>query len=249
MRLNGKVAIITGASKGLGLDIAKLFAKNGSEVVITDVNDRDGLLETNKIQGQGNKAAYFHLDVTSEADWFHLVPKVIKEYGKIDILVNNAGVYHRGSLDATEISDWDRVFSVNAKGVFIGTRAVLPEMKKQMKGAIVSISSIAGIIGSKQSVAYNSAKGAIRLFTKSVAVQYADQGIRANTIHPGPMETGMLNELFNTKEESEARRKGIPLGRFATVRDVSNGVLFLSSDEASLITGSELVIDGGWTAQ
>ena len=249
MRLNGKVAIITGASKGLGLDVAKLFAKNGSKVVITDVNDYDGLLETNKIQNQGDKASYFHLDVTSETDWSHLVSKVIKEFGKIDILVNNAGVYHRGNLDSTEISDWDRVFSVNAKGVFIGTRAVLPEMKKQLKGSIVSISSIAGIIGSKQSVAYNSAKGAIRLFTKSVAVQYADQGIRANTIHPGPMETGMLNELFNTKEESEARRKGIPLGRFATVRDVSNGVLFLSSDEASLITGSELVIDGGWTAQ
>ena len=249
MRLNGKVAIITGASKGLGLDVAKLFAKNGSKVVITDVNDYDGLLETNKIQNQGDKASYFHLDVTSETDWSHLVSKVIKEFGKIDILVNNAGVYHRGNLEATEISDWDRVFSVNAKGVFIGTRAVLPEMKKQLKGSIVSISSIAGIIGSKQSVAYNSAKGAIRLFTKSVAVQYADQGIRANTIHPGPMETDMLNELFNTKEESEDRRTGIPLGRFATVRDVSNGVLFLSSDEASLITGSELVIDGGWTAQ
>jgi len=249
MRLNGKVAIITGASKGLGLDIAKLFAKNGSKVIITDVNDCDGLLETNKIQSQGDKASYFHLDVTSEADWSHLVSKVIKKHGKIDILVNNAGVYHRGNLEATEISDWDRVFSVNAKGVFIGTRAVLPEMKKQLKGSIISISSIAGIIGSKQSVAYNSAKGAIRLFTKSVAVQYADQGIRANTIHPGPMETDMLNELFNTKEESEDRRIGIPLGRFATVRDVSNGVLFLSSDEASLITGSELVIDGGWTAQ
>jgi len=249
MRLNGKVAIITGASKGLGLDIAKLFAKNGSKVIITDVNDCDGLLETNKIQSQGDKAYYFHLDVTSEADWSRLVSKVIKKHGKIDILVNNAGVYHRGNLEATEISDWDRVFSVNAKGVFIGTRAVLPEMKKQLKGSIVSISSIAGIIGSKQSVAYNSAKGAIRLFTKSVAVQYADQGIRANTIHPGPMETDMLNELFNTKEESEDRRTGIPLGRFATVRDVSNGVLFLSSDEASLITGSELVIDGGWTAQ
>tara|TARA_B100001146_G_C16185593_1_gene436670 strand:+ start:829 stop:1578 length:750 start_codon:yes stop_codon:yes gene_type:complete len=249
MRLNGKVAIITGASKGLGLDIAKLFAKNGSKVIITDVNDCDGLLETNKIQSQGDKASYFHLDVTSEADWSRLVSKVIKKHGKIDILVNNAGVYHRGNLEATEISDWDRVFSVNAKGVFIGTRAVLPEMKKQLKGSIVSISSIAGIIGSKQSVAYNSAKGAIRLFTKSVAVQYADQGIRANTIHPGPMETDMLNELFNTKEESEDRRTGIPLGRFATVRDVSNGVLFLSSDEASLITGSELVIDGGWTAQ
>ena len=122
-------------------------------------------------------------------------------------------------------------------------------MKKQGKGSIVSISSIAGIIGSKQSVAYNSAKGAIRIFTKSVAVQYADFGIRANTIHPGPMETEMLNELFTTKEEAEGRRKGIPLGRFASVRDVSNGVLFLSSDEASLVTGSELVIDGGWTAQ
>ena len=152
-------------------------------------------------------------------------------------------------METTEIEDWDRVFRVNSKGVFVGTKAVLPQMKKQGNGSIVSISSIAGIIGSKQSVAYNSAKGAIRLFTKSVAIQYAAQGIRANTIHPGPMATQMLDELFITKEESEERRKGVPLGRFATVRDVSYGALFLSSDEASLITGSELVIDGGWTAQ
>ena len=249
MRLNGKVSIITGASRGLGLDIARLFATNGSKVVITDINDSDGLLEVKKIQSQGSQAFYSHLDVTSGPDWTRLVAEVIKKYGRIDILINNAGVYHRGNLETTKISDWNRVFSVNGKGVFIGTKAVLPQMKKQGKGSIVSISSIAGIIGSKQSVAYNSAKGAIRIFTKSVAVQYADFGIRANTIHPGPMETEMLNELFTTKEEAEGRRKGIPLGRFASVRDVSNGVLFLSSDEASLVTGSELVIDGGWTAQ
>ena len=148
------------------------------------------------------------MEVTSASDWSNLVSKVIKEYGRIDILVNNAGVYHRGNLETTEIEDWDRVFRVNSKGVFVGTKAVLPQMKKQGNGSIVSISSIAGIIGSKQSVAYNSAKGAIRLFTKSVAIQYAAQGIRANTIHPGPMATQMLDELFITKEESEERRKG-----------------------------------------
>lgn len=249
MRLNEKVSIITGASSGLGLDIAKLFALNGSTVIITDINDVDGLVETKKILNQGKQAFYFHLDVTSELDWSCLVSKVISEYQKIDILVNNAGVYHRGNLDTTKISDWDRVFNVNAKGVFIGTKTVLPVMKKQKKGSIISISSIAGLIGSKQSVAYNSAKGAIRIFTKSVAIQYAEQGIRANTIHPGPIKTDMLNELFISKKESDARRNGIPLGRFAKVRDVSQGVLFLASDEASFITGSELVIDGGWTAQ
>ena len=249
MRLDGKVSIITGAAKGLGLDIARLYAANGSKVIVTDINDHDGLLESEKIQSKGNEAFYFHLDVTSASDWSNLVSKVIKEYGRIDILVNNAGVYHRGNLETTEIEDWDRVFRVNSKGVFVGTKAVLPQMKKQGNGSIVSISSIAGIIGSKQSVAYNSAKGAIRLFTKSVAIQYAAQGIRANTIHPGPMATQMLDELFITKEEFEERRKGVPLGRFATVRDISYGALFLSSDEASLITGSELVIDGGWTAQ
>jgi len=249
MRLNEKVSIITGASSGLGLDIAKLFALNGSTVIITDINDVDGLVETKKILNQGKQAFYFHLDVTSELDWSCLVSKVISEYQKIDILVNNAGVYHRGNLDTTKISDWDTVFNVNAKGVFIGTKTVLPVMKKQKKGSIISISSIAGLIGSKQSVAYNSAKGAIRIFTKSVAIQYAEQGIRANTIHPGPIKTDMLNELFISKKESDARRNGIPLGRFAKVRDVSQGVLFLASDEASFITGSELVIDGGWTAQ
>ena len=226
MRLNEKVSIITGASSGLGLDIAKLFALNGSTVIITDINDVDGLVETKKILNQGKQAFYFHLDVTSELDWACLVSKVISEYQKIDILVNNAGVYHRGNLDTTKISDWDTVFNVNAKGVFIGTKTVLPVMKKQKKGSIISISSIAGLIGSKQSVAYNSAKGAIRIFTKSVAIQYAEQGIRANTIHPGPIKTDMLNELFISKKESDARRNGIPLGRFAKVRDVSQGVLF-----------------------
>ena len=167
MRLNGKVSIITGASRGLGLDIARLFATNGSKVVITDINDSDGLLEVKKIQSQGSQAFYSHLDVTSGPDWTRLVTEVIKKYGRIDILINNAGVYHRGNLETTKISDWDRVFSVNGKGVFIGTKAVLPQMKKQGKGSIVSISSIAGIIGSKQSVAYNSAKGAICLLYTS----------------------------------------------------------------------------------
>ena len=249
MRLAGTVSIITGAAKGLGLDIARLYSANGSSVVMADINDHDGSLEASEIQNQGRQAFYVHLDVTSTSDWSNLVNKTLNQYGKIDILVNNAGVYHRGNLATTEVDDWDRVFDVNAKGVFLGSKAVLSQMQKQGKGSIVSISSIAGIIGSKQSVAYNSAKGAIRLFTKSVAVQYAEQGIRANTIHPGPMVTEMLDDLFTTKEESERRREGIPLGRFATVRDVSLGALFLSSDEASLITGSELVIDGGWTAQ
>jgi NAD(P)-dependent dehydrogenase (short-subunit alcohol dehydrogenase family) len=248
MRLQGKVALISGGARGMGAVEARLFVKEGAKVAIADVLQDEGNSLEAEISNAGGDAFFVNLDVTSEDAWSRAIAEVVAKYGRLDILVNNAGIYRRGLVEDTTEQEWDTVLDVNAKGVFLGTKFAIPAMRAGGGGSIVNISSVAGIIGSKQSTAYNASKGAVRLLTKTTAIQYAQEGIRANSVHPGPIGTQMLDQVFPDQEMKENRMSEIPIGRMGTVDDVAYGVLFLASDESSYMTGSELVIDGGFTA-
>jgi len=250
MRLEGKVALISGGARGQGAAEAKLFAQEGAKVVIGDILENEGKQVEAEINESGGECLFVHLDVTSQAHWERAVAAAVSSFGKLDVLVNNAGIWRRGRVEDTTVEDWDTIMDVNAKGVFLGTKQAIPEMRKAGGGSIINISSTAGLVGSSRSSAYTASKGAVRLFTKATAVQYAKEGIRANSIHPGPIETAMIQQVWQgdeqNREEAIART---PLGRMGTPEDIAYGALFLASDESSFMTGSELVIDGGSTAQ
>ena len=250
MRLDGKVALISGGSRGMGAFEAELFVQEGAKVVICDVRDDEGDALTKKIVDRGGEAAFVHLDVTSESDWAAAVSEAVERYGKLDVLVNNAGVSARGSIEETSPDDWDRVMDINAKGVFLGTRSAIPEMRKAGGGSIINISSQLGLVGmGESSPQYQASKGAVRIFSKSAAIQYAHEGIRVNSVHPGPIITPMTEARRSDEVVRQRMISRIPLGRYGESEDVAYGVLYLASDESSFVTGSELVIDGGWTAQ
>ena len=249
MRLQGKVAIITGAARGQGAEEARMFAKEGAKVVLADVTDQEGTAVAAEIAEMGGDASYVHLDVTNEDEWDAAVQSAIASFGKLDILVNNAGIWRRGHVLETSSDQWDDIMDVNAKGVFLGTKAAIPEMRKAGGGSIVNISSTAGLVGSKTSAAYSASKGAVRIFTKSTAVQYAAEGIRANSIHPGPIDTDMGDQVWPDAASKAASVTRTALNRMGTPEDIAYGALYLASDESSFVTGSELVIDGGVTAQ
>ncbi len=250
MRLENKVAFISGGARGMGAAEAKLFAQEGGKVVIGDVLDDDGRQTEAAINELGGECLYVHLDVTSEESWASAIAETVSRFGKLDILVNNAGVVSRVPLEDIEVSEWDRVMDINSKGVFLGTKAAIPEMRKAGGGSIVNISSISGIAGqSYVSAVYNASKGAVRIFTKSTAIQYAPEGIRANSIHPGPIDTPMTAFRQGDPQAVAESIARIPLGRNGQPDDVAYGVLYLASDESSFVTGSELVIDGGFIAQ
>lgn len=197
----------------------------------------------------GGECLFVHLDVTDEDSWVRAVAETVSLFGKLDIVVNNAGVGgDRGRLESTTVEAWDRIMDINAKGVFLGTKAAIPEMRKAGGGSIVNISSVYGLVGSGGSSAYHASKGAVRLLTKSTAIQYASDGIRANSVHPGIIETPMTEAILADPERSQKWANDTPLGRRGVPEDVAYGVLFLASDESSFMTGSELVIDGGFTA-
>ena len=249
-RLDGKVALISGGARGQGAAEALLFANEGAKVVIADILDEDGRKLEAQIAELSGDAAYTHLDVTSAAEWDAAVHTAVDRYGKLDILVNNAGILLRKGLEETSVDEWDKVLDVNAKGVFLGTKAAIPALRAAGGGSIVNISSIAGLIGSRNATAaYQSSKGAVRLLTKSTAVQYARDNIRCNSVHPGIIVTAMTEEMLANPEIERDYYDRIPLGRLGNVDDIANGVLFLASDDASFVTGSELVIDGGLVAQ
>ena len=249
MRLQGKVALITGAARGQGAEEARMFAKEGAKVVLADVTDQEGTAVAAEIAEMGGDALYVHLDVTNEDEWDAAVQSAVASFGKLDILVNNAGIWRRGHVLETSSDQWDDIMDVNAKGVFLGTKAAIPEMRKAGGGSIVNISSTAGLVGSKTSAAYSASKGAVRIFTKSTAVQYAAEGIRANSIHPGPIDTDMGDQVWPDAASKAASVTRTALNRMGTPGDIAYGALYLASDESSFVTGSELVIDGGVTAQ
>jgi len=248
MRLEGKVALISGGARGQGAAEAKLFAREGAKVVFGDIRDQEGQQVEAEIRELGGEATYTHLDVTREADWRSAVDTAVDRYGKLDILVNNAGIaIWKGVEDTTE-EDWDRVMAVNAKGVFLGTKHAIPAMRRAGGGSIVNISSTAGLRGSPGLAAYTATKGAVRLFTKATAIQYAGENIRCNSVHPGGVDTPMVQEAPDDPARREATQR-TPMGRRAAPEEIAYGVLYLASDESSFVTGSELVIDGGRSAQ
>ena len=249
MRLEGKVALITGGARGQGAAEARLFAREGAKVVIADVLDPDGISVAAAINELGGDATYVHLDVASEADWQEAIAAAVSAYGKLDVLVNNAAIWRGGHVLETDGEQWDAVLDINAKGVFLGTKLAIPEMRRAGGGSIVNISSTAGLVGSRTSTAYSASKGAVRLFTKSTAVQYGAEGIRANSIHPGPIDTAMGDQVWPDAGSREETIERTVLKRIGKPEDIANGALFLASDESSFMTGAELVIDGGLTAQ
>ena len=247
-RLDGKVAIISGGAKGQGAEEARLFAQEGAKVIIGDILDREGMQIESEIAEQGGEAKFVHLDVSSEEDWSRTVDVSMREYGRLDILVNNAGILLMKGLEETSGQEWDNIQNINSKGVFLGSKTAIPAMRESGGGSIVNISSIAGLIGSKFT-AYGASKGLVRTLTKSVAVNHGHEGIRCNSVHPGIIETDMVSEMIGSQEGREYQLNRTPLKVIATSRDVALGVLYLASDESRYVTGSELVIDGGITAQ
>ena len=248
-RLDGKVALISGGARGQGAVEAQMFAAEGAKVVIGDILDDAGKQTEAQLRELGYECTYVHLDVTSESDWAAAVQAAVDAYGKLDILLNNAGILIRKNIEDTSADEWDRIFAVNAKGVFLGTKAALPAMRENGGGSIINISSTAGLVGSPNgSASYTATKGAVRLFTKSTAIQHAAEGIRCNSIHPGPIETDMIADTLNDPENLALRMQRLPLGRVGKPSEIAYGAIYLASDESSFVTGSELVIDGGTTA-
>ena len=249
MRLENKVALISGGARGMGAVEAKMFVQEGAKVVIGDVLDEDGKQIEAEINEAGGECVCVHLDETDETAWGDAVAAAVDRFGKLDILVNNAGIARINNVEDTTSDEWDLVMDINAKGVFLGTKAAIPEIRKAGGGSIVNISSIAGLTGGRTS-SYAASKGAVRLLTKSSAIQYAGEGIRCNSVHPGVIETPMTTPMMlNTQEGRDLNASRHPLGRVGQPEDIAYGVLFLASDESSFMTGSELVIDGGLTAQ
>lgn len=250
MRLENKVAFISGGARGMGAAEAKMFAREGAKVVIGDILEEEGKQTEAEINESGGECLFVRLDVTSESEWQNAIAATVARFGKLNVLVNNAGIAAWGVLEDSTAEQWDLIMNVNAKGVFLGTKTAIPEMRKAGGGSIVNISSVSGLVGQSFIVpAYNASKGAVRIFTKTAAIQYAKEGIRVNSVHPGSVATPMNAARRADPQLAEQSLKGIPLGRVAEPEDIAYGVLFLASDEASYVTGSELVIDGGSTAQ
>ena len=249
-RLDGKVAIISGGARGQGATEARMMAKEGAKVVFGDVLDDEGRKVEAEILEAGNEATYVHLDVSREEDWRTVVSATVSRYGRLDILVNNAGILIHKSIEETTEDEWDRIMAVNAKGVFFGTKHAIPAMREAGGGSIINISSTAGLVGSFDgSPSYTATKGAVRLFTKATAIQYAKDNIRCNSVHPGPIDTPMIQHTLTDPARMERRMQRLPLKRVGTTEDIAFGVLYLASDESSYVTGAELVIDGGTTAE
>jgi cyclopentanol dehydrogenase len=246
-RLAGKVALVSGGSRGLGAAVATLFAREGASLVVGDILDEEGRATTARIRDAGGHAEYVHLDVTRDADWRAAVELAETAFGHLDILVNNAAIPLRRALEDTTEEEWDQVMAVNVKGAFLGTRAAVPALRRTGAGSIVNVSSVSGIVAST-GAAYGTSKGAVRLLTKSTALLYAKQGIRCNSVHPGPLDTEVNREAQLDVQKWARRLEQVPMGRIAQPEEAAYGILYLASDEASYVTGAELVIDGGSTA-
>ena len=251
MRLQGKSALISGGARGIGAAIARLFAAEGALVAFGDVLKEEGKQVEVEIQETGADALFIPLEVSSEEAWQHAIAATVERFGKLDILVNNAGIRGEGGAEDTTVESWDAVMAVNARGVFLGTKLAIPEMRRAGGGSIINISSQMGMVGSLTSgSAYHASKGAVRTFTKSAAIRHAREGIRVNSVHPGPILTPFTEGRLEVgAPDRELYISRIPMGRIGTAEEVAYGVLYLASDESSFVTGSELVIDGGWIAQ
>jgi NAD(P)-dependent dehydrogenase (short-subunit alcohol dehydrogenase family) len=249
MRLDGKVAIISGAASGMGAATARRFGKEGAKVVVADMLEAEGSKVAADIVTANGDAVFMTLDVTQEADWKRVVDATVARYGKLDILVNNAGISGSAVTDLLDTAAWDQLLAVNGRGVFLGTKYAVLAMKQTGGGSIVNLSSISGNSGQTMThMGYNASKGAVRTLTKSTAVQFGADGIRANSVHPGLMPPMRTSGATADPEVRAKMLKGVPLRRAGEVDEVANAILFLASDEASYITGAELYVDGGYLA-
>ena len=249
MRLEGKVALITGAASGMGASMARIFAREGAKVVVADQMDDEGKKVVADIVAANGAASFQHLDVTDEANWKNAVIAAVAEFGKLDILVNNAGISGSAVEDLYDTDAWDKIMDVNARGVFFGMKYAIPEMRKAGGGSIVNLSSISGVTGQRGiHAAYNASKGAVRTMSKVGAVQQGRHNIRVNSVHPGLMPPMRTSGRTADPVVRAKMLEQVPLGRDGRVEEVANAVLFLASDEASYITGAELYVDGGYLA-
>jgi NAD(P)-dependent dehydrogenase (short-subunit alcohol dehydrogenase family) len=249
MRLEGKVALITGAASGMGASMARIFAGEGAKVVVADMLENEGKQVVADITKANGAAIFRRLDVSNEAEWKATVDTALAEYGKLDILVNDAGLSGSAVDDLFDTAAWDRLMAVNARGVFLGMKFAIPIMKSAGGGAIVNVSSISGITGQHGvHVGYNASKGAVRTLTKAAAVQHGGDNIRVNSVHPGLMPPMRSSGRTADPEVRAKMLRQVPMGRAGRVEEVANAVLFLASDEASYITGAELWVDGGYLA-
>jgi len=250
MRLEGKVALISGAASGMGAATARRFAREGAKVMIGDQLDEDGQAVADGIVKANGTAAFMHLDVTDEAGWRDIVAATVARWGRLDILVNNAGISGSGEADTLGTEAWDRLMAVNGRGVFLGTKFAVPEMQKAGGGSIINLSSISGVVGQEGiHVAYNASKGAVRTLTKAIAVQYGPDNIRCNSVHPGLMPPMRTSGKTADPAFRAQMLKGVPMNRFGEADEVATAILFLASDDASYVTGCELAVDGGYLAK
>jgi len=249
MRLAGKVALVTGGASGMGKSEATIFAREGAKVMVADMLEADGRKVVTEITDSGGQARFIRLDVTQEAEWEAAVAATVAAFGKLDVLVNNAGISGGIVDDPMDTAGWDALMNVNAKGVFLGMKHAVPAMRRAGGGAIVNISSISGFAGQAGiHMGYNASKGAVRIMTKSAAVQFAADGVRVNSVHPGILPAMRTSKITADPAHRAKMLKGVPMKREGRVEEVAHAVLFLASDEASYITGTELVVDGGYLA-
>ncbi len=265
-RLDGKVAFLSGAARGIGGEAAKLMASVGAKVVIGDVLEERGRQTAKEIEGAGGQALFVPLDVTQEASWSAAIDATVKKFGGLDVLVNNAGIFVGKGVEEASMDEWHRLVAVNLTGVVLGTKIALPYLKESGANsphgsAIVNLASVAGLVGSQLDPLYSLTKGGVTLFTKSTALEFGRKGyrIRVNSIHPGVIDTDMGQQTFAMRaralgtNDTEATRKTSltmhPIGRLGVAEDIAKGIVFLASDDAGFMTGSGLVVDGGYTAQ
>jgi len=265
-RLDGKVALLSGAARGIGGESARLMAQAGAKIVIGDVLDERGRQTVAEINAAGGAAEYVHLDVTREDEWTAAVNTATSKFGKLDILVNNAGVFIGKGIEDISMAEWEKLVAVNMTGVFLGTKMCAPALREAAKSsehgsAIVNLASIAGIVGSQLDPLYSMTKGGVTLFTKSTALEFGRKGyrIRCNSIHPGVIQTDMGEQTFVSRaqrmgtNDTQAMRQivtdTVPWGRLGVASDIAKGIVFLASDDAGYMNGAGLIVDGGMTAQ
>ncbi len=246
-RLDGKVALISGGASGIGAAHVRVFAAEGAKIVAGDLQEDKGRAVVEAVNNSGGEAVFVGLDVARHADWARAVHEAVSRFGKLTTLINNAGIYWPRGTEEETLEGWNNMIAVNQTGVWLGMKAAVPAMREAGGGAIVNISSLYGLIGSPGSITYHATKGAVRLMTKSAALEYVKQGIRVNSIHPGQIDTPILGDL--TPEQDAQIKAATPMGRLGRPEEIAYGSLYLCSEEAAFTTGAELVIDGGWFAQ
>lgn len=253
-RVKGRVALVTGGAKGIGAATCELLAQEGAAVAITDVDDEPGRSLAGKITGSGGRASYWHLDVADENEVRRVIAAVCEKWGRLDVLVNNAAIAGCSKpTDELTAEEWRSVLRINVDGVFFCTKHAIPRLRESGGGSIVNLSSIYGLVGAPDVPPYHASKGAVRLMSKTDALLYAAEGIRVNSVHPGFVWTPMVEGYLGEQEDPEAARAALnelhPLGHIGDPMDVAYGILYLASDESKFVTGTELVIDGGYTAR